>query len=305
MSMGPLPRPNEATLVSIPLHGTDYDVAVYRRVALPPEAPRIVMVSSIDNPAAALLLATCVRAVWHFTPEPHELWVVDNNSDSVFIEALADRPNLNLVLNRTEPVEPPARAVPGATFARGSQQQWGSYANAAALEIAARLIDPDTRFLVTMHMDSAPCRKGWLDYLLSKFDGRVRAAGVRMDRSRVPDGVLHVLGYAVDFRLFRRLGLDFWPELPGLDVGDRVTVALRHAGYDVFACRNTLWEPELAKRIPGYHVLRWLAVDRSLDDDDHVIFLHLGRGVRKASGDHCKGTLIDDYCETLERLMVD
>jgi hypothetical protein len=305
MALGLLPRPKEATLLSIPLHDVEYEVAVYRRVTLPPEAPRIVMVSSVDNPAALGLLTTCLTAVQHFTPEPHELWVVDNNSDVSFIEGLADWPDLNLALSRTEPVEPPARAVPGAAFTHGSQQQWGSYANAVALEIAAHLIDPDTRYLMTMHMDSAPCRRGWLSYLLSKLDDRVRAAGVRMDRSRVPAGVLHVLGYVVDFRLFRQLGLDFWPDLPGLDVGDRVTVALRQAGYDVFVCRNTLWEPELANRIPSYHLLRWLAVDRSLDDNDDVVFLHLGRGVRKASGIHRKGTLIDDYCEVLDRLMVD
>lgn len=303
MDTGLLPRNHETELVTIPLEGMEYHVAVYRRVSLPPAAPRIVMVSRLDNPTAAVLLETCLSAVQCFTPEPHELWVIDNNSQTGFLEKVLERPDVNFALNRTEPVEPAARAAGGADFAPGSQQQWGSYANAAALEIAVRLIDPATRILVTMHMDSAPCRVTWLGYLLSKCNERVRAAGVRLDRSRVPQGVLHVLGYAVDFQLFQALNLNFWPALPDLDVGDRVTVALREAGYDVFACRNTLWEPELVERIPADHPLRNLAVDRSFDDEDHVIFLHLGRGVRKATGEHRQGTLIHEYVDILQKLL--
>ena len=180
-------------------------------------------------------------------------------------------------------------------FRPRSQQVWGSYANAVALEIAAQLIEDDCEILMPMHMDVMPCRTGWLRFLRSKLDGRVRAAGVRMDRSRTPDGVLHVLGYLVDFQLFRRLGLDFFPDLPQLDVGDRVTVALRQAGYDVFACPNTLWQPELAERLPAGSPFRELSVDRSLDDDGNVIFLHLGRGVRKSTGEHQKGTTTDEW----------
>jgi hypothetical protein len=90
----------------------------------------------------------------------------------------------------------------------------------------------------------------------------------------------------VNFQLFRQLNLDFLPELPKYDVGDRVTVSLRDAGYDVVACPNTLWEPELVETIPSSSPLRHLQVDRSFDDDGNVIFLHLGRGVRKSTGNY-------------------
>jgi len=135
-----------------------------------------------------------------------------------------------------------------------------------------------------LHMDTMPCHVGWLSFLQSTLGSSVRAAGVRMDRFRVSEGVLHVLGYLVDFQLLRHLHLDFLPHLPGYDVGDRVTVALREAGYDVFACRNTHKDPELVDRISASSPLRNLHVDRSFDDDGNVIFLHLGRGVHKASG---------------------
>jgi hypothetical protein len=181
-----------------------------------------------------------------------------------------------------------------------TQMNWGSYANAIGLELGVRLIDPETQYVMTMHMDTAPCRSGWLSYLTSKIQGPVAAAGVRMDKTRTPEGVLHVLGYLVDFHTFTRLGLDFFPELPDLDVGDRVTVQLRAAGYEVFACPNTVWEPHLEERIPESSPLKRFHVDRSFDDEGHVIFLHLGRGLRRSIGEHRKGPFAEDWIRLVD-----
>ena len=127
-------------------------------------------------------------------------------------------------------------------------------------------------------------------------------AWIERERS---EGVLHVLGYMVDFQLFTKLGLDFLPDLPRFDVGDRVTVALREAGYEVFACDNTLWKPILEEKIPASSPLRQFHVDRSFDDDGNVIFLHLGRGVRKSIGAHRRGTTADEWIRMVsERLLV-
>ena len=111
---------------------------------------------------------------------------------------------------------------------------------------------------------------------------------------------MHVLGCLVDFQLFRQLNLDFLPRLPQYDVGDRVTVALREAGYGVFACRNTLWDAELVHAIPPSSPLRLLNVDRSIDDEGHVIFLHLGRGIRKSFGESGAGTTPEEWVNFAE-----
>ena len=124
-----------------------------------------------------------------------------------------------------------------------------------------------------------------------------------MDNTRTRDGVLHVLGYMVDFQVFRKLELNFFPNLPDYDVGDEVTVKLREAGYDVFACRNSLWNPDLVSLIPDSSVLRHLNVDRSFDDDDDVIFLHLGRGVRRSSGNHTRGVTIEGWLSAAATLL--
>lgn len=277
------------------IDGRTYEVEVAQKVSIGADAPRLAVVSRQQNGMAMDLVRTCIRSIQRFTPEPHELWVVDNNSPRESLEWLVEWPEVNVVLNRTEPFPQTAIDATDGQSDTNGQLVWDSYANAIGLEIAARLIDPKSDYLMSLHMDTMPCRTGWLSYLRSKISGNVRASGVRMDKTRTPEGVLHVLGYMVDFRLFKDLGLDYFPDLPRFDVGDRVTVKLREAGYEVFACPNTLWEPELAEKIPQDSPFREFAVDRSLDENGNVIFLHLGRGVRKSIGVHTRGTMVDQW----------
>jgi hypothetical protein len=275
--------------------GRAYDVQVTRNISLPPDAPRLAVVSRQNNEAATNLVRVCIDAVRHFTAEPHELWVIDNNSPLENVQWLLEIPDINVALNRTEPLPEEARNADTAKDEPDSQLRWDSYANAIGLEIVARLIDPESTYIMSMHMDTMPCRAGWLSYLKSKISGNVRAAGVRMDRTRTPEGVLHVLGYMVDFQLFKKLKLDYLPDMPQLDVGDKVTIRLREDGHEVFACPNTLWEPSLAEKIPASSPLKNFRVDRAFDDEGNVIFLHLGRGVRKSLGVHTRGTLADEW----------
>jgi hypothetical protein len=191
---------------------------------------------------------------------------------------------VNVVLSRRTPVPSERRGGAGGSQGALRQTAWGSYANAVALEIGVRLVSSRTRYLVAMHMDTMPCRAGWLSFLTGKINDIVKAAGVRMETSRTPEGVLHVLGYVVDFQTYRSLGLEFYPRLPQCDVGDRVTLDLRAAGYGVYACRDTLHEPELVRLIPETSPLREALCDRSFDDAGNVIYLHMGRVIPKIIG---------------------
>ena len=301
MSIQTADRITNPVVQRLTIDSRGYDVEIRRTVIQEDEAPRIVVVSYQQNPTAAELLRICIRSIQAFTPEKHELWIVDNNSPRENLNWLMDWPGINLVFNRTEPLPTEARQCGNGNPAEASQCNWGSYANAVGLEIAVRLMDRDVRFLMTLHMDALPCRSGWLPFLKSKISGKVGAAGVRLDRSRVADGVLHVLGYMVDFQVFRKLKLDFFPNLPALDVGDQVSLKLREAGYQVFACPNTIWQPDLALNIPASSPFRELHVDRAFDDEGNLIFLHLGRGVRRSSGLHRKGISTEEWIRVVEK----
>lgn len=287
--------------INLLLDGRTYQLQVVKRVSQAKLSPRLVVVAYQPNELAQAVLRICLQAIQRYSTEPYELWVVDNFSPLQYTHWLLDYPDINVVLNRTEPIPPKANGFWQRWGRSRGQRDWGSYANAIALELAIRLIDPETRFLMTLHMDTLPCREGWLSFLKSKVMHGFGAAGVRLDRGRTPAGVLHVLGYLVDFQLFRKLSLDFFPRLPQYDVGDKVTVALRNAGHDVFACRNTLWEPHLVEMIPPSSPLRTLNVDRAFDDEGNVIFLHLGRGIRKSIGEQEKGVTPVDWVAFAEQ----
>lgn len=287
----------------LPIDARTYNVQILRKVSQPPQAPRLVVVAYQPNQLACDVLRVCIRSLQVYTTIPHELWIIDNNSPWNHTAWLLDEPNINLVLSRTTPLPPEGRGLLS-RFSRTKRAQWrqlaGSYANAIGLELGVRVIDPESHYLMTLHMDTMACHAGWLPFLQSKLTGHVRAAGVRMDTVRNPQGVLHVLGYLVDFQLFRRLELDFLPALPHYDVGDRVTIALREHGYDVFACLNTLGQPDLIEMLPQDSPLRGLQVDRAFDDSGNVIFLHLGRGLRKTAGKHRAGTTPEQWIQFAE-----
>jgi hypothetical protein len=272
-----------------------YQVEISRQVEQPLEHPRLVVVAYQPNRLARELLTVCLRSLQRFTPEPHELWVIDNHSPGGVGNWLLQEPGINVILNRTEPLPPGKRGFWREWPAFQRQQQWGSYANAVALELAARLVDPGAQYLMPLHMDTLAACRGWLSYLMSKLDRKLRAAGVLLHKDRVPEGVLHVLGYVVDFRLFQELNLDFYPDLPALDVGDRVSLVLRRAGYEVFGCRNTYNQPELADEIPDSSPCKKIKVFRALDEEYRVIFMHLGRGVRRSTGEHRRGLRPEEW----------
>ena len=115
--------------------------------------------------------------------------------------------------------------------------------------------------------------------------------------TRTKEGVLHVLGYMLDFQLYRQLKLDFMPDLPQFDVGDRVITQIRSANYPIFACHNTFTNPETIELISKDSPFRKLDVDRAFDDAGHVIFLHLGRGIRKSAKSPDNSTNLEKWFE--------
>ena len=294
----------------IELEGRQYDIFVCQKVNRPPIVPRLIVVAYQPNQTAKQILRVCLQSVARFTPEPHELWVIDNNSPPKYKNWLLDFPDVNLVFNNTEPIPPEGRNFVSYLISwmkgKPKQQMSGSYANAIGLEIGTRLIDPSTNYLVTLHMDTMPVKTGWLTYLQSKISDDIKAGGVRMDKlpHRTPEGVLHILGCLVDFQIIKELNLDFFPLLPKYDVGDRITVDLRNAGFDVFACPNSLWEPILLEKLPLISPFRFINVDHSFDGEGNVIFLHLGRGVRKSLGKHFKKTNPQEWIEFADKILI-
>jgi hypothetical protein len=273
--------------------GLPYEVEVIRRREEPPEAPRLIAVCYNSTGVGVDITRVCVESVLRHTPGPYELWVVDNASPPQHSEWLRSLEGVNVVLNHTPPVPKESLGWQARLGLRevgsGEQMSVGSYANAIGLELGAWAIDPAAQQVFVMHNDVLVLRDHWLAYLQSKLSERVRAVAVRRDTSPRRIGALHVSGLLFDFTLFRELGMSFMPAPPRIDVGDRISATLRAHGYEEFVCRNTHNEPDLAAWIAEDDpVARLTLTCRTFDDDQNVIYAHLGRGTPKAAGTYWK-----------------
>lgn len=281
------------------LDGRTYEVDVLRRTRTGADGVSIVQPSHNGQE----LTRVSLESIRRFTGQPHELWVVDNASSPETVEYLLAQSDVNLILNYTPPWG--RRRFWQLPKAWWQQAGGGSYANGIALELAARFVE--TRYIFAMHNDALPCKTWWLEYLLSRIDGRVRGVGVRQDATRVR--ALHMSGFLFDFSLFAPLRMSFLPNLPTWDVGDLVTVRLREGGYVCLVCPNTFNEPELAQ---SEGVARsWasdLHCDRAVDDSGEIFFVHLGRGTSQLAGATSgpRQTTVDEWlsrvrCHLLEQ----
>lgn len=252
----------------IEIDNNDYDTYYKKKTNATEKAPRIIIVSYQPNETASELLRLCIKSIKKFTETDYELWVVDNNSPEDKIKWLDKIDDINVVYIRTEP------------------QGEASFANGLALETAIKLIDSKTQFLVTLHEDTVVCRYGWLEYLLSKLDNKTKAAGFRLTKARVPEGVLHVCGYMIDFQTFKKLSLNFLPQLPEFDIGDKVIYDLKNKDFTIFTTPNTFDDESLVTLIPKTLGIHNLNVTRAFNDKNEIIYMHLGRGIPKAKGEY-------------------
>jgi len=275
---------------NITIENYEYKIFLKKQIVLAKEYPRLIIVSYLPVKETIKLIKISISTIKKYTTIPYELWVIDNNSPIKNLKWLLRQKGINLVLNRKTPKPP-------------DDKFRESYSNGIALEIARQLVDPETKYFMTLHQDIAVCNNSWLEFLLSKFNDKTKAVGVRLDRKRVTDGVLHVLGYIVDLQIILKNKLSFIPHLPEYDVGDKLIVDLKNMGYEIHASPNTLWEPELVEKIDNNSPLKTLKADRSFNDEGNIFFLHLGRGVLKSQKDsnYFNKTIIEVWYKIIKR----
>ncbi|MBU1863206.1 MAG: methyltransferase domain-containing protein [Candidatus Omnitrophica bacterium] len=284
----------------IEIDNRDYKVNIIRKKSIDsPDACRIIIPTYMPNKIAQEITRMCILSILKYTPEPYELWVVDNNSPSRHTKWLRDFPSVNVAFNKTEPVNPfLTQKVSAFRFfnKQGAQLRNGAYANAIGLEIGIRCIDPDSKYIFVMHSDTLILKSNWLRFFKSQLNDKVRIAAFRNDRQRVQ--ALHIGGMLIDFSIYKKLNMSFlpnirqerYPHMPEYDVGDQITLDVLKHNYQTFVCRNTFNNPELIENIPAAHPLKFLLLDRCFDNEGDIVYIHMGRGIPKSSNRyHAKG----------------
>ena len=213
-----------------------------------------------------------VKCIKKYSEHPYCIWLVDNFSNKKMRDFISQIEDVNVIFNRTKI----------GTFFRPWYRipYGGSLANAVALELAANVIE--CKYMFVMHNDCVPVKKGWLSYLKSKLNDEVKIAGVRQDPRRVK--AIHQSGFIFDFELYKKLDLCFMHNMPVYDVGDQITLGLLEEGYKYFVCKNTFNNPELVEilnkeKYPDF--FKKYTFDKCFNDDNELIYLHLGRGTKK------------------------
>ena len=245
----------------VEIEGKSYFYEVPSKIDVPEDAVHIVQPchNSIE------LTKLSIECIKRYTDCHYVLWIVDNCSDSNTRKFLSRLDGVNVIFNRTK---------------IGSSLPWrrtpyiGSRSNAIALELAAHVIN-DCKYMFVMHNDCVPVNLGWLEFLKSKINKDVRIAGVSQDKTRIC--AVHQSGFIFDFELYKKLGLSFMPRMPEYDVGDGITLGLLANGYNSFVCKNTFNNPEMLCYLDEGFLKQYI-FDKSFNDDNELIYMHMGRG---------------------------
>jgi hypothetical protein len=148
---------------------------------------------------------------------------------------------------------------------------------------------------MTLQADIMLTKPGLIDFLLSKFNPNTAAVGVRpqLNYSQT-EPILHSLGCMWDTEKFLQLDQGMEPDFPNFDVGEKAISLARSRGWETVGLRNTYLSPGTEQEIRD-PTFRTFLVDRTLDDDNEVIFMHLGRGIPRALGENRSGVGIDEW----------
>ena len=186
------------------------------------------------------------------------------------------------------------------TWVQNPTHHINSEANAVAIEVGLPFVT--TEYVFICHNDVVACQENWMDFLLDNMKKLDAPAGAYvLDNSRI--NALHISGVLVKTDIAKKV--DMYPVYNEgeqlLDVGDSITQYIRDNNLNYFYCRNTHNNEsyiDLCSDI--YKSLQF--VDRALDDDNNVIFLHLGRGSLKTLGTYWKANraTLDDWGEFVE-----
>jgi len=206
--------------------------------------------------------------------------VVENSSDDSYKEFAESLGNVLWVQNNTKHI--------------------GSEANAIAIDVGSKFVD--TEFAFICHVDTMACHSGWMDFIYNKaVQNGYSMVGFREDAQRV--NAIHQAGILIRSDVLK--SVSSFPVYDGgkmvMDVGDSFTVYCRDNGLKYFCCDNTFNNKELVDKVD---VFNGILIDRAVDDDCNVIFMHLGRGIVKLHGGYNKPNRIGymawlDYGKTL------
>lgn len=161
-----------------------------------------------------------------------------------------------------------------------------SYAHGDGLEAAKPYMSDDASYVFTCHSDTCVTSFSFFDTLKSCIDEDVFLAGVCEDKHPERIKALHCSGLLAKSNLYKNVSLK--ANLPKIDTADLLTVYCRENNLKTRLFKNTYNDENLVDlcNLPFKEMDKNCGVDRCLDDNNNVMFIHQGRGTTKYSNSY-------------------
>lgn len=264
----------------------------------------LVISSYQPNKKSSQLLRIAIDSMLKFKPDYADIWVIDVGSPySKYMVMPKEYSNVNFIFTDYTPRSSSELSLKkrfyNKTFNIESPRN-GSIASGWTLDFAIRSFNEIKyypKYFFTLHMDIMFTNKNIIPYMLSLFEKKTAAVGVLKQKniSKQYD-ILHSLGCLWNYDILLKHNLLMETKFPKFDVGEFAIFQSINYGYSLknLECsyNNMSLENNFSnkyKSLPG--------VDRSIDNEGNVIFMHLGRGVSKSEGLYWKNgkTTVEDW----------
>jgi len=241
------------------------------------------------------LLRIAIDSMLKFKPDYADIWIVDVGSpDSEFKVAPKEYPSVNFIIIDYTP-----RSWGNTSWHKKllnkllfkQAPRWGSYANAWTLDFAIKSFNDIhyiPEYFMTLQMDVMFTNEKTIQNLLSMFNEKTAAVGVLKQKNiSARHDILHSLGCMWNFKIYNDLNLSMEVIWPKFDVGEFAIVEAVNKGYHINNLKCSYSNPEIVYDFPDqYQELP--GVDRSINNDSEVVFMHLGRGIPKSDNTYWK-----------------
>lgn len=187
------------------------------------------------------------------------------------------------------------------TYINNPTSKLGSYGNSIGIEIGKKNINTEWTFVC--HSDVCVTNETFFSELEEKINEGFQLVGHRYDIHPERMKAYHVSGLLINTKLLQ--SLDSKPMLPKMDVGDIYTKHCQENNIKHFVFTNTLSDKKLFEKInEPFKSLGPSGVDRTIDKNNNVKFLHLGRGTPKFHKSYSKAGHFNfnnwkEFCEKI------
>ncbi len=266
----------------------NYNLEQRRSKVAQSDSTKIIIVSYMFNKQSTEITKLAVESIKKFTKEDYEIWISDNNSPKENFQWVIDDKEINYIRNLD---------------AKNYKQLNDSFLNALGIEVGLTNIDQNTNNVVLMHSDVVVTHNNWLPFVKDKINDQVKGVGLLIDNARI--NAMHISGTIFSYDVYSKYKADVRPNLPHIDVGDDITQKIRDNNFKYEFCRNSHNDEDVINCISPDSIFKNMPCDRTIDDENNVIFAHLGRGRAKSDQTYNKAnkTTADQWINNIKQFL--